>query len=113
MERPVLVYTTYPSIVEAERAGQALVEQGLAACVNILPGMRSIYRWEGKVERAEEAVMIIKTRAEAQGKVAEAIRESHPYDTPAILFLPTEGGDAGYVAWILAESMGQGIVLRA
>lgn len=111
MERPVLVYTTYPSIVEAERAGQALVEQGLAACVNILPGMRSIYRWAGKVERAEEAVMIVKTSAAARERVAEAVRKGHPYDTPAILFLPTEGGDAAYVAWILAESTGQGIVV--
>jgi len=54
MERPVLVYTTYPSLVEAERAGRNLVESGLAACVNILPGMVSIYRWQGRIERADE-----------------------------------------------------------
>ena len=63
MERAVFVYTTYPSIVEAEKAGRALVEQRLAACVNILPGMVSYYRWEGKVDRGDEVVMIIKTRA--------------------------------------------------
>ena len=63
MERAVFVYTTWPSIVEAEKAGRDLVERRLAACVNILPGMISHYWWEGKVERAEEAVMIVKTRA--------------------------------------------------
>ena len=63
MERAVFVYTTYPSVVEAETAGNTLVTAGLAACVNILPGMISVYRWQGAVERAQEAVMIIKTRA--------------------------------------------------
>ena len=63
MERAVLVYTTWPSIVEAEAAGRAIVEKRLAACVNILPGMISHYWWQGKIERAEEAVMIFKTRA--------------------------------------------------
>ena len=63
MERMAFVYTTYPSVVEAEKAGRALVERQLAACVNIIPGMISIYRWEGAVERGEEAVMIDKTRA--------------------------------------------------
>ena len=63
MERAVFVYTTYPSIVEAERAGRALVERRLCACVNILPGMVSFYWWQGKIERGDEVVMIIKTRA--------------------------------------------------
>jgi len=58
MERAVLVYTTWPSIVEAERAGRAIVERRLAACVNILPGMVSHYWWQGKIERAEEVVML-------------------------------------------------------
>jgi periplasmic divalent cation tolerance protein len=61
MERALLVYTTYPSIVEAERAGRSIVEQRLAACVNILPGMVSHYWWQGAIERGEEVVMIIKT----------------------------------------------------
>ena len=63
MERAVFVYTTYPSLVEAERTGAAVVERRLAACVNILPGMVSHYWWEGEIERGEEVVMIIKTRA--------------------------------------------------
>ncbi len=70
MERAVLVYTTWPSIVEAEQAGRAIVEKRLAACVNILPGMISHYWWQGKIERAEEAVMLVKTRA----SLAEAVR---------------------------------------
>ncbi len=113
MERPVLVYTTYPSLVEAEQAGRYLVENGLAACVNILPGMRSIYRWQGKVEHAEEAVMIVKTRDVQKEAVAAEVKRNHSYDTPAILFLPTEGGDADYTNWIVAESNGQGIASKA
>ena len=70
MERAVLLYTTYPSIVEAEQAGRALVERRLCACVNILPGMVSLYWWQGNIDRGEEVVMIIKTRA----SLAEPVR---------------------------------------
>ena len=62
-DKAVLIYATYPDPETAEAGGRALVEAGLAACVNILPGMVSVYRWEGAVERSEECVMIIKTRA--------------------------------------------------
>ena len=104
MERAVFVYTTWPSAVEAERAGRALVERRLAACVNILPGMISIYRWEGQVERADEAVMIIKTRAALAAAVSEAVKELHPYKTPAILVMPLESVDSGYLGWLLAAT---------
>ena len=104
MDAPVLVYTTYPSLVEAEKAGRLIVEAGLAACVNIVPEMVSIFRWKGQVERGTEAIMLIKTRASLQERVAGAVRESHPFETPAILFLPTEGGDKGYVDWIMEET---------
>jgi len=104
MERAVLVYTTYPSVVEAERAGRAIVEQRLAACVNILPGMVSHYWWQGAVERGEEAVMIFKTRASLVEKVRAAVKAGHSYTTPSILVLPIEGGDADYLRWILAET---------
>jgi periplasmic divalent cation tolerance protein len=104
MERAVFVYTTYPSLVEAEKAGQVLVGSRLAACVNILPGMVSIYRWQGAVERAEEAVMIVKTRASLAEAVRAAVKAAHPYDTPAILVLPVESIDQRYFAWILAET---------
>ncbi|KAA5603599.1 divalent-cation tolerance protein CutA [Blastochloris sulfoviridis] len=104
MDQAALVYTTWPSVVEAEAAGAALVEAGLAACVNILPGVRSVYRWQGAVERATETVMIVKTRAARTEAVAIAIRARHPYDTPAILVVPVTGGEPGYLAWIAAET---------
>jgi periplasmic divalent cation tolerance protein len=104
MDRPVLVYTTYPSLVEAEKAGRSLVESRLAACVNILPGMVSLYRWQGKIERADEVVMIVKTRPELAERVKAEVAASHPYEVPAILFLPTEGGGEPYIDWILAET---------
>src|SRR5690348_924415 len=104
MERAVFVYTTYPSAVEAEKAGRALVERSLAACVNILPGMISLYRWEGAIERGEEAVMIIKTRASLAEAVCAAVKEMHAYTTPAILVMPLESVDAGYLAWLMAQT---------
>jgi periplasmic divalent cation tolerance protein len=112
MDRPILVYTTYPSLVEAEQAGRLLVEKGLAACVNILPGMRSIYRWQGKIESADEVVMIVKTRDEQKEAVATEVKRNHAYDTPAILFLPADGGDKAYIDWIVSESNGQGISIK-
>jgi periplasmic divalent cation tolerance protein len=101
MDRAVMLYTTFPSLVEAEKAGKALVEDRLAACVNILPGMISHYRWQGALERAEEAVMLIKTRASLAERLRAAVKASHPYDTPAILVLPIESVDETYLAWIV------------
>ena len=106
MERAVLVYTTWPSIVEAERAGRSIVERRLAACVNILPGMISHYWWEGKIERAEEAVMIVKTRASLAEPVRVMVKEIHSYTTPAIMVLPVESADAAYHQWIVNEATG-------
>jgi periplasmic divalent cation tolerance protein len=105
-DEPVLLYTTYPSIVEAEASGQKIVETGLAACVNVIPGMRSIYRWRGKVERADEAVMIVKTRMSLAEKVTAAVRSGHSYETPAVLVLPILGGSQPYIEWLLAETEG-------
>jgi periplasmic divalent cation tolerance protein len=105
-ERIILVYTTYPSVAEAEATGRVLVERRLAACVNILPGMISHYRWEGAIERAEEAVMIIKTRAPLFAAVRAAVKDLHSYTTPAIMVVPIESIDPGYRAWLLAETSG-------
>lgn len=104
MERAVFVYTTYPTLVEAERAGRAIVERRLAACVNILPGMISHYWWEGKIARGEEVVMIFKTRASLAEAVGAAVKESHSYTTPAIVVLPVAGGDENYLGWLMAET---------
>jgi periplasmic divalent cation tolerance protein len=103
-ERIVFVYTTYPAVVEAEEAGTVLLEAQLAACVNILPGMISLYRWKGAIERGEETAMIVKTRASLAEAVAERVREMHSYDTPAILVIPIESVDSDYLAWLTAET---------
>jgi periplasmic divalent cation tolerance protein len=96
----VFLYTTFPDEEIAARVGAGLVEARLAACVNILPGMRSIYRWQGQIERADEIVMIVKTMADREKAAIEAIRASHPYEVPAIVTLPAVGGFAPYLDWI-------------
>jgi periplasmic divalent cation tolerance protein len=106
MDRAVFVYTTWPTTVEAEAAGRALVERRLAACVNILPGMISHYRWEGKIERGEETVMIIKTRASLADAVSDAVKDLHSYDTPAILVMSLESVEKSYLGWLLAATDG-------
>ena len=103
MERIVFVYTTYPSTVEAEAAGRTLVERNLAGCVNILPGMISHYRWQGAVERGEETVMIVKTRASLAERVSTAVKEMHPI-RPRQFVIPIESVDQAYLGWLLAET---------
>src|SRR3954454_4788753 len=105
-ERAVFVYTTYPSLVEAERIGQAVLERRLVPGVKNLPRMISHYWWAGKIERGEEVVMIVKTRATLAEAVRAAVKELHSYDTPAILVLPIEGGEAGYLDWMMKETEG-------
>jgi periplasmic divalent cation tolerance protein len=106
-DRAVFVYTTFPSIVEAEVTGRALVERRLCACVNILPGMVSLYRWQGAIERGDEVVMIIKTRASLTEAVRAAVKQMHSYTTPAILVIPIDQVDPDYNAWIMAETAGE------
>ena len=103
-ERVVFVYTTHPSVVEAERIGRELVERRLCACVNILPGMVSLYWWQGAIERSEEAAMIIKTRDALAEPIRAAVRQLHSYTTPAILVLPIESVDPDYKEWLLTET---------
>ena len=99
-DKLVLIYSTFPSAEAAATVGESLVTARLAACVNILPGMLSIYEWEGQLHRDPEAVMIIKTRAALAPAVVAAIAERHTYDTPAIVVLPIEGGAAPYLDWV-------------
>ena len=103
-DRPVLIYTTFPSLEDAKRVGEALVAARLAACVNAFPGMISIFNWEGARETAEEVAMIIKTRAGLKDQVMAETKRLHPYDVPALLVLPTEGGSDEYCAWIVSET---------
>jgi len=104
MQETAFVYTTWPSAAAAEAAGRRFVEERLCACVNILPGMVSVYAWQGAVERAEEAVMILKTRRERVAALMDAVRAAHPYDTPAIVELPVASMDPRYLAWVMAET---------
>lgn len=105
-DRPVLIYATFPNLEDATRIGEALVAARLAACVNAIPGMISIYEWQGARERAEEVAMIIKTRAGLKDEVIAEVEKLHPYETPALLVLPTEGGSLAYCAWIAHETGG-------
>lgn len=103
-DKPVLIYSTFPSPEAAEAVGRELVERRLAACVNILPGMTSIYRWEGAVARDSEAVMIVKTRESLSGKVIEAVKSRHSYTNPALIVLPILGGSTEYLRWLEEET---------
>lgn len=105
-ERPVLIYTTFPSLDEAKRVGDALVSARLAACVNMFPGMISLYEWRGGREEANEVAMIIKTRVSLSEKVIAEVKRLHSYEIPALLVLPAEGGSTEYCAWILSETGG-------
>jgi periplasmic divalent cation tolerance protein len=107
-DKPVLVYATFPSGEVAETMGRQLVEQRLAACVNILPGMTSIYRWEGVIERDSEVVMIVKTRASLAEAAMGAVKEGHPYTNPALLVIPVEAGAGPYIEWLLAQTVQAG-----
>lgn len=91
------------STVSAESApdiARRLVEERLAACVNILPKARSIYRWQGEIREEEEAVLLIKTSPRTVGGFEERFRELHPYDCPELLILPVEEGLKEYLAWV-------------
>jgi periplasmic divalent cation tolerance protein len=103
-ERPVLIYTTFPSLDDARRVGQALVEAKLAACVNMFPGMISIFEWQGAREEANEVAMIIKTRAALAEAVLAETKRLHPYELPALLVLPTAGGSDEYCGWIASQT---------
>ena len=103
-DKPILVYTTFPTLDDAERIGGELVDCGLAACVNIIPGMTSIYIWEDKRQRDSECVGIIKTRGALADAVMAKVRSLHPYDTPALVVLPIEGGSREFLSWIEAQT---------
>ena len=106
MDRPLLVYTTFPDLDTGLAIGDALVRAKLVACVNVWPGMRSVYGWKGAVERADEAVGILKTRVSLRDEVAAALKGQHPYETPIVLFIEPTGADEATLAWIVGETSG-------
>ena len=104
MDRPLLVYTTFPEVDIALTIGEGLVRDRLIACINVLPGMRSVYAWKGAIEQGQETVAILKTRKGLQDQVYRALKERHPYETPVILFIEPTGGDSATLEWILTET---------
>jgi periplasmic divalent cation tolerance protein len=100
MTDKILVLTTASSKDEARKIGRELVERMLAACVNIVPQVGSIYRWEDKVQEAEEWLLIVKTTRGAFERVREAINQLHSYDLPECICLSIEVGSAEYLGWI-------------
>src|SRR5208282_2357563 len=95
-----LVLTTCASLEEARTIAQALVERHLAACVNIIPQMESVYRWQGEVETATECMLVVKTTLEAFERVREALSELHSYELPECIAIAIEDGSAAYLEWI-------------
>jgi len=102
--RAVVVLSTAGSRDEAERIATALVEERLAACVNVVAPITSVYRWRGAVERAEEVLLVVKTRRQNAARVAARISALHSYELPEAIVLPIAGGSSEYLAWVLGES---------
>lgn len=104
MGEALLVLSNCPDSETADRIARGLVEAQLAACVNRLPGVESIYRWQGKVERASEVMLLIKTTRERYPAVEASIRLWHPYEVPEIIALPVVAGFAPYLRWIEGQT---------
>lgn len=100
MSERVVALSTVAKAEDAERIARALVERRLAACVNVLPGVASFYRWKGEVCRDDELLLVIKTRAERLAALREALVALHPYELPELVALPVESGHPPYLAWL-------------
>jgi periplasmic divalent cation tolerance protein len=100
VNRMKFIYITAPNLTVAEILATKLVEESLAACVNILPGMRSFYRWEGKLEQAEEVVVIAKCPNATTHPLIERVKALHPYECPCIIALDVTDGEHGFVEWV-------------
>ncbi len=96
----VVIFVTTSSSAEAEKIGRALVEEKLVACVNIIPQVRSIYRWQGKICDEPEALMVLKTRSGQIQKIIKRVRSLHSYTVPEIIVLPILAGSKDYLRWI-------------
>jgi periplasmic divalent cation tolerance protein len=100
----LLVFTNLPDRAAAERIADALIEQRLAACVNILAPCRSVYRWKDALQHDEEHPLLVKTTSERYAALEAAIRAAHPYELPEIIALPVERGLPAYLDWVAAET---------
>lgn len=105
MHQTLLVIANCPDEETANAVALAAVEAGLAACVNILPRVQSVYRWQGAVESATEIPLLLKSTATNYAALETLIRERHPYDVPEIIALPVERGLPAYLNWVAAETL--------
>lgn len=104
--QPIFVYITCSDRAEAHKIGREMVERRLAACANILDGMESIYWWEGKMDTAREAVLILKSQEAHLETLIAAVKSAHSYTVPCIVALPIKGGNPDYLAWIAQMTAG-------
>ena len=104
-EKLCWVYMTAGSIDQAKNIGRELIKQNLAACVNLLENMTSIYKWEDKLEEDQEVVLIAKTRKVLMPKLIGTVNSLHSYDCPCILELPIQGGNPEFLSWIKTETL--------
>ncbi len=100
----IVILCTVPDEATAERLARGLVEERLAACVNAIPGVKSFYRWQGKIEIDSEIQLLIKTRGERFDELAAWISENHPYDVPEIVAIPAERVSDAYLAWATEQT---------
>ncbi|MFK7911639.1 MAG: divalent-cation tolerance protein CutA [Akkermansiaceae bacterium] len=100
MTEVMVVLCTFPDAEKARQIGTHLVERQYAACVNLLPGVESIYSWEGKMCKDTEILAVFKTKRSTFAQLSAELKALHPYDQPEILALPVADGDAGYLRWV-------------
>ena len=100
MTDAIVALSTVGNASDAQRIGRALVERRLVACVNVVPGVTSIYAWKGSVTTDSELLLVIKTRRAKLDEVRSALLELHPYEVPELIALPIEGGHGAYLEWI-------------
>lgn len=103
LEKIVLGYVTTKNVREARKIGEALIDKRLAACVNIIPNMISVYRWQGKVEKASEVILLIKSTVNKRTKITDEVKRLHSYTLPCVLFFETKGGNLDYSQWLNQE----------
>jgi len=100
-----VVLVTAPTVAEAESIAALLLDRRLIACANLVPGVTSLFRWEGKIDRADEVLLVMKTRQDLVPQVTQAVVEAHSYDVPEVIAVPLSGGSQAYLRWI-DESVG-------